>query len=398
MKILFVNSLYYPNVVGGAERSLQLLAESLAAAGEEIVVLSTDDETHSGMVNGVRVYYVRSPNLYWMRTAKSQPAYKKPLWHMIDSYNPRVRPIVSDIIAKEKPEILHTNNLAGLSVAVWHAARDHRLPIVHTIRDHYLLCARGLMYHKGRECEPRCGYCRALAWPRRRAARLVDAVVGVSRFILDKHLRFGYFANTCLQTHIYNSVGIAAQGRRRRRTTDDFVFGYVGQLAPAKGIEFLLQRFKRLNKPGTRLRVFGRALNEAYVRMLREQYGGRSVEFLGHCAIEDVYPAVDTVVIPSLCDDAFPRTLIESYSFGVPVIATTRGGAAEMLVEGETGFLFDPGREGDIEDRLSRMADTPELVEQFAPACLKVASELTGELVVQRYRETYQTVLTGYLR
>ena len=79
MKVLIVNSLYHPNVVGGAEKSVQILAETLLANGHEPVIASTSDKDSIAWVNGVKVYYIRVPNLYWMLKAAEQPSWKKPL-------------------------------------------------------------------------------------------------------------------------------------------------------------------------------------------------------------------------------------------------------------------------------------------------------------------------------
>ena len=66
MKLLFINTLYHPNHVGGAEKSTQLLAEGLREAGHEVAVVTCDAKpgTRVAEVNGVTVYYVGLKNLY----------------------------------------------------------------------------------------------------------------------------------------------------------------------------------------------------------------------------------------------------------------------------------------------------------------------------------------------
>lgn len=88
MKVLIFNTLYYPNQLGGAEKSVQLLAEGLLKAGHNVTVVSTSNKDYVDYVNGVKVYYVKTTNLYWVYGAKEEKSYKKPLWHLIDSYNP----------------------------------------------------------------------------------------------------------------------------------------------------------------------------------------------------------------------------------------------------------------------------------------------------------------------
>ena len=149
MKILLLNSLYYPNIIGGAEKSVQLLAESLLSRGHEPVVITTSDGLSVDYINGVKVYYLKIPNLYTISVAKEQPLFKKPLWHMIDTVNPFITSILQEIIQKERPDIFHTHNLSGISVQAWKVAKSFQLPIVHTIRDHYLFCPNSEMYNRG---------------------------------------------------------------------------------------------------------------------------------------------------------------------------------------------------------------------------------------------------------
>jgi len=136
MKVLIINSLYYPNVVGGAEISVQLLAESLLKSGLEPVVVSTSDKEDRNKVNGVKVYYINHSNLYWLPDFKKKNKVVRMFWHMWDSYNPIINRRIGRIINIEKPVIAHTNNLAGLSVSVWKILREKNIPIVHTLRDY----------------------------------------------------------------------------------------------------------------------------------------------------------------------------------------------------------------------------------------------------------------------
>jgi glycosyltransferase involved in cell wall biosynthesis len=89
LKILYLSTLYTPNLVGGAERVVQSLAEDMVAAGHEAVVLSTtSQESTVNRVNGVKIYYIHLKNVYWPYGEKVNPAPIKALWHALDTYNP----------------------------------------------------------------------------------------------------------------------------------------------------------------------------------------------------------------------------------------------------------------------------------------------------------------------
>ena len=64
MKFLIINSLYYPNIIGGAEISVQTLAEEQQKKGIEIVVITLSNKNYIDFVNGVKVYYIYHSNFF----------------------------------------------------------------------------------------------------------------------------------------------------------------------------------------------------------------------------------------------------------------------------------------------------------------------------------------------
>lgn len=87
---------------------------------------------------------------------------------------------------------------------------------------------------------------------------------------------------------------------------------------------------------------------EEYVQGLMRQAErvgiARQLRVLGH--VDDI-PAVmlasDIVIAPSVEPEAFGRSVAEASAMGVPVIASDHGGARETVLDGESGFRFDPG-------------------------------------------------------
>ena len=96
---------------------------------------------------------------------------------------------VGRVLDSERPDVFHTNGLAGFSVGVWSQARRRGIRVVHSLRDYYLMCPPSAMYRKGRNCERICARCLPFAAYRRRATQSVHAVSGVSDFILKRHIR-----------------------------------------------------------------------------------------------------------------------------------------------------------------------------------------------------------------
>src|SRR5262249_31343406 len=151
--------LYPPDVIGGAETVVARLATGLQAAGHEVSVVSTAPRTRAGwsVVDGVRVFRLAPANIYWAGEAPRRPTILKPLWHLLDLWNPATYQRLRKFLAAEKPDVVHTHNLGGLSVSAWSATRAAGVPLVHTLHDHALTCVRAVrMTRRGRLCERQC--------------------------------------------------------------------------------------------------------------------------------------------------------------------------------------------------------------------------------------------------
>jgi len=388
VKVALFNTLYFPNQVGGAEKSVQLLAEGLQANRIKPIVITTSDRDYVDYVNGVKVYYVKMINSY-LAYHHEKNAYKKPFWHLLDAYNPFMGK-VEEILRVEKPDLVHTNNLAGFSVNVWRTAKKSGLPVLHTLRDYYLLCPSCTMFKNMKNCEKQCRLCRIYSLsPKILSNRYVDGVVGVSRFILDRHMGFGYFDKAEIKMHIYNPVSPPALSQGEKEKIGDLVFGLVGLISPAKGTEFVLRRFRKLNLPNTKLFVYGRGVTKNYEKDLDHEYGSMNIVFKGFRKAEEIYDEIDIAIIPSLWQEPFPRVLIESYSHQKPVIASKRGGIPENVMDGETGLLFDPDKASDFEKKLL------EMVEKFGKYRFRFdVSKFSREVVADEYAGLYGKILS----
>ncbi len=156
MKCLIVNTLYPPAIVGGAEKSVALLAEGLVNAGHEVYALALHggNETIHEDIGGVRIIRVPIDNIYWPFGEKRERSVaSRAAWHLIDIWNNRAAQRIERIIGTIRPDIVHTNSIRGLSVSVWKAAADAGVPVAHTLRDYSLACGRGGMYRRGHNCE-----------------------------------------------------------------------------------------------------------------------------------------------------------------------------------------------------------------------------------------------------
>ncbi len=134
---------------------------------------------------------------------------------------------------------------------------------------------------------------------------------------------------------------------REERTDGRITFGYVGTLAPHKGVHILMEALRRLPVDGCRLLVFGSDAHYGdYGAMLRELAEGLDVKFCGSLdreRIGEAFAAIDCLVMPSLWLENSPVVIQEAFAAGVPVIASGQGGMAELIDDARSGRLFPAG-------------------------------------------------------
>lgn len=396
MKLAIINTLYTPHVIGGAERSVQLLSEALVGQGVETIVICAGPGpgVNSKVVNGVKVYYVGLRNIYWPFGQRGTVDSLKPLWHMIDIYNPIMARAVAHVLEVEQPDLVHTNNLTGFSVAVWDEITKRTLPIVHTLRDYYLMCPKSVMFRNQRNCARQCAHCKCYSTLKFRQTKRVEAVIGISGYILDRHLHLGYFKHATVKAVIYNPYDANYPPIRANHDCGPLRIGFLGRLEPTKGIELLLQSVRGLPTNDLKVIIGGKGTDD-YTGYLRQRYPLPNCEYLGFVKPSQFFPRIDVLVVPSLWHEPMGRTVIEAYAHGIPVIGSDRGGIPELIQEGVTGFLFDPDTPNALRSKLSLALAHPNVTKEMGGKALEKAKEFSAGRIVERYADIYKQVLSA---
>lgn len=398
MKVLFLNLFDDPAEGGGAEVVLQDLAQLHAARGIEAVILSTSANSglHAVERDGVRVWRAGLRNLFRPDVKALPNPAARLLWHALDSYNVLMQPYLKRVLEVERPDVVSIHNLPGWSAAAWRTIADSGIPAVQVLHDAYAICPRTTMYLENRgNCAQQCHTCRLFRLPHRKLSRRVSAVVGVSQFILDRHLQAGYFHGVTEQHVIHNArdareLGVSNQPGRTPGSA--LRIGFIGRLDPGKGIEMLLQAFSIAALPNAELWIAGEGVT-GYERFLRSRYASNRVHFLGRVSPRDFYSQVDIVIVPSLWNESLGTVIIEALSFGKPVIGSRRGGTPEMINDDENGLLFEPDRPRELVAALQRVASDSSLRSRMSAAAqISAKPFLDRDEWLNRYIELYARV------
>lgn len=399
MRLLLVNSFYDPTSVGGSERSVKVLAESMVGLGCEVAVFTIDGAAASQLpdeVDGVKVHRLPAswfgPDLYLERG--NRPRKLKALIRGV--HNREAGKAFARFCAVWKPDLIHTNSLYGLSYTVWGAAKAVNIPVVHTLRDYALIDPRGVI---GLTPNPI-----RLAHEHQThhlAARHLAYVTAPSQRTLDAHLERGFFANTPL-ARIPNCIAFEPSAVERMatekcdRTNPEIRLLYAGTLAEYKGLDTLLEAFARTAGPNLRLEICGSGRMESEV--IRAERGDSRIHFWGQlrpASVQERMEQCDVMVVPSMWDEPFGRVVIEAFANALPVIGSDRGGVGEILRGSSGGLVF---RSGDVEalcDAIVAVAERSEL-----PNLIHGATESLPEFSVERhaadFSRVYESAIQGH--
>jgi len=213
----------------------------------------------------------------------------------------------------------------------------------------------------------------------RRADSAIDAYVAVSRSIQARLAAIGIDRG---KLHLaYNGIPRPTVHREPRYRDGRPTIGIVGQVGEWKGHEDLLDALEIVKNRGIHLecRVFGSG-DPSYVEQLRVRAARLEIDELisweGYVADRStIYDAIDVCVVPSRVEEAFGLVAVEAAMYGIPVIASKRGGLEEIVEDGRTGFLVAAKNPEELAGRIELLATNPELRARLGKAGSERARE-----------------------
>ena len=396
MKILFLSSLYAPHIGGGAEIVLQRTVEGLHQRGHQVCVLSTGPQPglmHE-YVKGVKVYRAGLLNSYWHFSEQRPGALMRLGWHLRDKYNSGMRGFVRQVLEAEEVDLVVCHNLSGWSVSAWDEIAKAGRPIVQVLHDMYLLCPGSNMFKNNTSCGKRCTLCKHLRQGHAERSAQVNAVVGVSEYVLAKLLQGQFFRKASHQV-IYNAspkppLAVAHYGRQD--SIEPLRFGYLGTLSEPKGLRWLIDQFKRLPFNAT-LQIAGRGQLD-YEQQLRQQAAGHNIHFVGYQAPDTFYRQIDVALVPSIWNEPFGLVAVEACAHSLPVIASARGGLPEIIEDGVNGLLCNPDEPQSLGLAMLHMYRDPALRQRLgSQARASVEHLLDSERMLDSYQQLFLDVL-----
>lgn len=236
--------------------------------------------------------------------------------------------------------------------------------------------------------------------------RAIYGVRGADRFLtVSEHLKAHLVSRglaaeriTTVQTGIWSDELMPVERDLRAEygvARDALLLGFVGQLRPVKGFDYLLAALAELRSRGVPFAVLvaGGGYEEAGEAIAAHGLGDH-VHLVGYLGdIMTFTPNLDCLVLTSRID-ASPRAAIEATVVGTPVIGTRVGGIPEILDDGRGGVLVDPASPRSLADALERVAgDRSELHSLAAHALARNRELYSVARCADLHREIYERLL-----
>jgi glycosyltransferase involved in cell wall biosynthesis len=274
-------------------------------------------------------------------------------------------------IEKFQPDVIHIHNWHfSASPSVFWAARKKKIPVVYTLHNYRLLCPSGTLFHQGklfldslqqnfpwkaiknkvyRNSRFQTFWLAFVVWFHKKTGtwKNVDRYIALTPFGKDLFVSSNaiVFTNKII---VKPNFTYSDKSLNIKQRSDSFLF--IGRLSEEKGIDCLLEAFKLT---GLKLKIGGNGHLIEQVKNISKEYS--NIQYLGSLTREQVQQYMQkcaALVFPSIWHEGMPMTIIESFSQGLPVIASNLGAMASMIGTGYNGLLFEAGNSIDLQARL----------------------------------------------
>lgn len=441
MKIAFPVHHFPPRYSAGGELYTFRLARWFQQHDHDVEIICVES-INSGAPDRIETMADRYEGIPVQRLSFDLFGAGRPRWRYD---NPLLTKWFADYIERARPDLFHFQAGYLLGVTPLEVAVRAGIPTLLTLHDYWFLCPRiTLQRGDGSLCDSipedpaGCAWCMRLE---SRRYRLPDRLLGgrlgdVARrfalndnrvFYADRRARLlqalalpdlviapSHFLAGLFEAHVqpdklrYIRYGMDAAAFKARRAPgapgSALRFGFIGQIAPHKGVHLLVKAFQVL-RPKDRpieLHIYGNLdAQPEYVRHLRRMASATpSIHFNGsfeNGRLAEVLSGMDVSVTPSIWYENSPLAIHEAHAAGLPVITAELGGMAELVRDGIDGLHFRPDDAADLACKMQQIIDQPELLPRLRAGVLlprtldEEMEQLSGiyhRLVEQKRSET----------
>ena len=398
MKILMVNKFLYPR--GGSESYMLYLGEHFKKLGHQVEYFGMYDEKNT-VGNSLGMY---TQNMDFHSKGISRFLYP---FKIIFSFEAKKK--IMRVIDDFKPDIVHMNNINfQLTPSIIYGIKKKGVPVVQTVHDYQMICPNHLLYNfdKNTPCEKcvsgspinciknRCihnslvksilGVVEAKLYSFLKTYKKVDLFVCPSNFLQNKLLLArDYYKGKTLTIHNFiDKNKFSGQDRK-----EESYIVYVGRLSKEKGIEYIAETAKLL--PQYNFVIAGNGPDEEILKGIDNI---TLAGFLTGDKLCELMKNAKLLLLPSVCYENCPLSILESHSLGVPVVTMNSGGMAELVKDGVTGTLVTEPTPQGIAQKLKETIENEDYYNNLRKNCRTekdniLSVESYADILVEEYKK-----------
>ncbi|MFH1957599.1 MAG: glycosyltransferase family 4 protein [bacterium] len=302
---------------------------------------------------------------------------------------------IKRLLSHESFDIIHLHNFAHqISPSILHVFKKRNIPVVMTSHDYKLVCPSYSMLVDGVPCE-RCknskyywcfvkkctknSYLKSFInvvemYLHHKILHIyddIDIFISPSMFLKEKLKEMGFKHKIeYLPNCIYPGEFIPKYENNGKSIC------YFGRLSHEKGLVTLIKAMKGLDD--VELKIIGDGQIKEKLKHYIEDHGVKNIRFLGYKTGNDLDNEIknsSAVVIPSEWYENNPRTVLEAFALGKPVIGARIGGIPELVKDADTGYTFEAGNAGDLREKIMDLISSPEKIVQMGKNARKFVEE-----------------------
>lgn len=420
LRILIASDFYAP-FIGGAERQVQLLGQELALQGHEVCVATVRQGKLPASFSEGAVSVQRLSALFaavgWFSN-NPQRRFHPPC------PDPLLVVSLRQLIKKFKPDLVHANGWIAYSCAG--ALLGMSIPLLVSVRDYGYTCATRTLLKGNKICNgptlKNCLSCAAQHYGKPKGWAAVAGVIS-GRWLLRRKMTVAHSVSTFVQQIVRRDLIQRSNGLQRSLTIPDIVIPsflapvsqtnskeqtnlnqyceqlptepfllFVGALQPHKGLNLLLEVYSRLETPPP-LVLIGSSWHDTPKQF---PAGVTVLTNVPHAAVMQAWERALFGVLPSVWADPLPGVVREGMLKGKAVVATATGGNLDMIEDGVTGLLVEPGDSQSLQAAIENLLSTPELRTTLGKAAQTRVKAFSATAVVPRFETLYQQMVEKY--
>jgi glycosyltransferase involved in cell wall biosynthesis len=210
------------------------------------------------------------------------------------------------------------------------------------------------------------------------ALNKAGCIISPSTVLADRYSKAGVRNIRVLPHGISSPMSGLVQTAEKYATIKkrNITFGYIGGIAPHKGVHVVIDAFNRLSSQGSSLLIFGKnGTHPDYDKQLAAMVSHPNIRLMGfvdHTALFETMSAIDVIIIPSICAENYPLTANEAFMMKIPVIASNVGGLNLLIQNGVNGFLFEKGDSDQLMAIIEKIIRTPEILADLSDGILPI--------------------------